>query len=52
MRRSWWTRLASSPGLLVAVILAVWLTTGLWGREPPSGDDTMAHLIRAQFTLD
>jgi hypothetical protein len=41
-----------SPGLLVAVLLAVWLTTGLWGREPPSGDDTMAHLIRAQFTLD
>jgi hypothetical protein len=41
-----------SPGLVVAVLLAVWLTTGLWGREPPSGDDTMAHLIRAQFTLD
>jgi hypothetical protein len=51
-RRSWLARLASSPGLLVAVMLAVWLTTGLWGREPPSGDDTMAHLIRAQFTLD
>jgi hypothetical protein len=50
--RWWWARLASSPGLLVAVMLAVWLTTGLWGREPPSGDDTMAHLVRAQFTLD
>jgi hypothetical protein len=44
--------LASSPGLLVAVLLAVWLTSGLWGREPPSGDDTMAHLVRAQFTVD
>jgi hypothetical protein len=44
--------LASSPGLLVAVMLALWLTTSLWGREPPSGDDTMAHLVRAQFTLD
>ena len=51
-RRSWLARLASSPGLLVAVLLAVWLTTGLWGREPPAGDDTMAHLIRAQFTVD
>jgi hypothetical protein len=44
--------LASSPGLPVAVMLALWLTAGLWGREPPSGDDTMAHLVRAQFTLD
>ena len=51
-RRWWWARLASSPGLLVAVLLAVWLTSGLWGREPPSGDDTMAHLVRAQFTVD
>jgi hypothetical protein len=51
-RRWWLTRVASWPGLLVAVLLAVWLTTGLWGREPPSGDDTMAHLVRAQFTLD
>ena len=51
-RRWWLARLASWPGLLVAVLLAVWLTTGLWGREPPSGDDTMAHLVRAQFLLD
>jgi hypothetical protein len=51
-RRQLWARLASSPGLLVAVVLALWLTTGLWGPEPPSGDDTMAHLVRAQFTLD
>jgi hypothetical protein len=54
-RRWWLARLASSPGLpglLVAVLLAVWLTAGLWGPEPPSGDDTMAHLIRAQFTVD
>jgi hypothetical protein len=53
--RWWWARLVSSPGLpglLVAVLVAVWLTTGLWGPEPPSGDDTMAHLVRAQFTLD
>ena len=53
--RWWLARLASSPGLLgllVAVLLAVWLTAGLWGPEPPSGDDTMAHLIRAQFTLE
>jgi hypothetical protein len=53
--RRWQVRLPSSPGLpglLVAVLLALWLTTGLWGREPPSGDDTMAHLVRAQFTLD
>jgi hypothetical protein len=51
----WWARLPSSPGLpglLVAVLLALWLTSGLWGPEPPSGDDTMAHLVRAQFTVD
>jgi hypothetical protein len=54
-RRRRWASLASSPGLpglLVAVVLALWLTAGLWGPEPPSGDDTMAHLVRAQFTLD
>jgi hypothetical protein len=50
-RRPWWARFASSPGLPVAVILALWLTAGLWGRGPPSGDDTMAHLIRTEFTL-
>lgn len=54
-RRQGWARLVSSPGLpglLVAVVLALWLTAGLWGPEPPSGDDTMAHLVRTQFTLD
>jgi hypothetical protein len=51
-RHGWRALLTSSPGLLVAVVLAVWLTTGLWGPQPPSGDDTMGHLIRAQFTLD
>jgi len=38
-------------GLVVATALALWMLAGLWGPRPPSGDDTMAHLVRAEFTI-
>ena len=41
----------SIAGLVVALALAVWLTAGAWGGRPPSGEDTMPHLLRAQFAL-
>jgi hypothetical protein len=34
---------------VVAVAVAGWLTHGLWGTGPLPGDDTMAHLVRAEF---
>jgi hypothetical protein len=41
----------AAVGMLVALGLALWLLAGLWGPNPPSGDDTMAHLVRAEFTI-
>jgi hypothetical protein len=34
---------------VAAVAVAGWLTRGLWGAGPLPGDDTMAHLVRAEF---
>ena len=34
---------------VVAVVVAGWLTHGLWGPGLLPGDDTMAHLVRAEF---
>jgi len=41
----------AAAGTLLALGLALWLLAGLWGPNPPSGDDTMAHLVRADFTI-
>ncbi len=43
--------LALAVGLVVAIALTLWMLVGLWGPAPPSGDDTMAHLVRAEFTI-
>jgi hypothetical protein len=43
--------LALTAGLAAAVALALWMMAGLWGPGPPVGDDTMAHLVRAEFTI-
>jgi hypothetical protein len=43
--------LALAFGLAVALALALWLTWGAWGPHPPSGEDTLPHLIRAEFAL-
>lgn len=42
---------ALAAGLVVAVALALWMLAGLWGPGPPVGDDTMAHLVRAEFSI-
>ncbi len=47
-RESW---VGPVGGLVVAVVLALWLTAGAWGGRPPFGEDTMAHLARAEFAL-
>lgn len=44
-------RIVLVGGGLVAVILAAWLTSGAWGGRPISGDDSMAHVVRAQFAF-
>lgn len=44
-----WTGLAVA--LFAAVLLGLWLTAGAWGPRPPSGEDTIPHLLRAQFAL-
>lgn len=48
-------RSASGPALVVGLVAAVgltlWMLAGLWGPGPPSGDDTMAHLVRAEFAI-
>jgi hypothetical protein len=38
-------------GLVAAVGLTLWMLAGLWGPEPPSGGDTMAHLVREEFAI-
>ena len=39
-------------GSVVAVILGLWLTAGVWGPRPPAGDDVMALLVRADRGID
>jgi hypothetical protein len=36
---------------LVAIIIALWLTSAAWGPRPISGEDTMAHIVRADFAF-
>ncbi len=38
--------------LLLALALAGWFMEGVWGRLPPSGGDTAAHLVRTQFGIE
>ncbi len=44
-------RIVLLGGSLVAVVIAAWLTSGGWGGRPISGDDSMAHVVRAQFAF-
>lgn len=45
-------RLVLAAGSVLAVITALWLTAGAWGGRIPSGDDTIPHLIRAEFAFE
>ncbi len=44
--------MALASGVLVALAVGLWLTAGAWGGRPPSGDDTLAHLVRAEFAIE
>jgi hypothetical protein len=45
------TRVAVVAGLLAALALSGWMLAGLWGPGQPAGDDTMAHLVRAEYGI-
>ncbi len=54
-RKQWaWQdgRLARLGGPLLAVVLALWLTAGVWGARPPAGIDTLGHLVLSEFSID
>jgi len=36
-------------GPIVGLIIALWMTRPDWGARPPGGNDTLAHVVRAQF---
>lgn len=38
-------------GCLLATILTLWLTWGIWKTGAVSGDDSTAHLVRADYAL-
>ena len=42
--RGWWTRLT---GPTVAFVVGLLMTRHAWGPQPPSGDDSMAVIVRA-----
>ncbi|HYA44324.1 MAG TPA: hypothetical protein VED59_01860, partial [Acidimicrobiales bacterium] len=46
------TRFLLFIGPAVALGLALWMTVPDWGPRPPGGDDTLAHVIRAQFAAN
>lgn len=39
-------------GLAVSIALSVWLTWGIWGPGMPAGDDTAAHVVRADVAME
>lgn len=45
-------RLATWGGPILAVVIALWLTAGVWGGRPPAGDDMLGHLIVAEYSID
>ncbi|MGH7573092.1 MAG: hypothetical protein ACREMK_14815, partial [Gemmatimonadota bacterium] len=52
LRREWPERIVMAGGLVVAVLLALWFTAGVWGDRPPAGEDTMGHLVLTQFAVE
>jgi len=38
--------------MTLAVVLAGWIVAGAWGPHLPPGDDTTAHLVRADFAIE
>ena len=52
LQRSWPESRVMLTSLVVAVLLALWFTAGAWGDRPPSGEDTMGHLVLSQFAVE
>ena len=51
-KEQWWERISPTVvGVGVAVVLALWSTSGAWGGLPPHGEDVMSYLVRADFAL-
>lgn len=44
-------RLPLYGGVIIAVLIALWLTSAVWGGRPPAGDDVTGHLSRANFAV-
>ncbi len=44
-------RLVMAGGGLLAVAVALWMTAGAWGPRPISGEDSLPHLVRAEFAV-
>ena len=39
-------------GVVVSILLSVWLTWGIWAPGMPAGDDTAAHVVRADYAME
>ena len=44
--------LVLGTGLAVSVLVSIWLTWGIWGTGVPAGDDTAAHVVRAEYAME
>lgn len=44
--------LVLGAGLAVSVLVSIWLTWGIWGAGVPAGDDTAAHVVRAEYAME
>ncbi len=42
-----WPLMVAGP--IVGLMIALWMTAPDWGARPPGGNDTLAHIVRAQF---
>ncbi len=42
-----WPLMVAGP--MVGLMIALWMTAPDWGARPPGGNDTLAHIVRAQF---
>lgn len=42
---------AAIAGVVGAVVLAAWVTRGVWGAGPPAGEDVMFYLVRSEFGI-
>lgn len=42
-------QLFGAAALVLAVALAVWMSSGAWGGQPAPGEDAMGHLVLSRF---